>query len=150
MKTALLTRSLPKESSPEREHSLGCWSGWLIDQELMKQAKKNPLPESYFGLYPRSQALTLNTWLSGFGLYSHGLWLKLDRHGSILAKELIKKSPRSSGYWVSIKGKRKDNHIEVSRIIELEQPAPAHPILDGSDNRRKILVSMAKMWWASN
>jgi hypothetical protein len=102
-----------------RLRSEGCWTGWLCDMEVMKNITRKITPENYLESYPRSRAIGLNTWLFRFGLYSNGMFLELDRYGSVLAKDLIKHSQNPRGYLVRIDGARNGEKLRVNSIIEL-------------------------------
>ena len=115
------------ESESLRQKSDGCWTGWLGDMDVMKNVGRKTTPETYLESYPRHRATGLNTWLFRFGLYSNCMFFELDRHGSALAKDLIKHSSNARGYLVRIDGIRNGDKIKVKSITELPKETYIDP-----------------------
>ena len=102
-----------------REKSRGCWTGWVTDMQLIKSLRHKTTPETYMEHFPRQRAIALNTWLSRFGIHSNGMFLEFDRKGSAMAKEVIRNSACSRGFWLRVDGVRKGDKIQVVSIREV-------------------------------
>lgn len=115
MNTAVL------EPAAGRQRNDGCWTGYVADMNLIKSIRNRTMPTTYMEHYPRHQATALNTWLSRFGIYTNGMFMELDRHGTVLVKELIKRSPNARGFWVRVDGVRRHDKIKVISVREINK-----------------------------
>lgn len=124
----------------------GTWTGWLCDKESMKTIGQTIDPEGYLDRYPKSKAVSLNTLFTGFVLYNHGQWFELDRHGSGLARNLIKHSSSNMGFLVTVEGVRKGDRIKVKSISERKRPGNRDEyVLDKSEQNKNIRQDFKKM-----
>ncbi len=110
-------------TSVSRTGSQGSWTGRVADMQMLNLLKQRTNPEYFLEEYPRHRAISLNTWLSRFGVYSNGMFLELDRTGSNLVKQAIKKSSNHHGYVMRITGIRKGNKINVTDVAEVNPSA---------------------------
>ncbi|HEY9757075.1 MAG TPA: hypothetical protein V6C97_18055 [Oculatellaceae cyanobacterium] len=124
----------------------GNWTGWLCDQDSMKSIGKQMDPVGYLEVYPKNKAGNLNTLFTGFALFHHGKWYILDRRGSNIAKDLIKRSSTNQGFWVTVEGVRKDNKIKVSNIVEKLAPGRVgSDIVDKGEQNKSIRQDFKRM-----
>jgi hypothetical protein len=124
----------------------GSWTGWLCDKDTMKTIGQTIDREGYLERYPKSKAISLNTLFTGFLLYHHGEWFELDRHGSGLAKNLIKHSSSNSGFWVTVEGVRKEGKIQVHSINEKKRPGSGGEyVVDKDEQNKNIRQDFKKM-----
>ncbi len=124
----------------------GSWTGWLCDQDTAKTIGKQIDPQGYLERYPRGKATNLNTLFKGFVLYHHGDWFTLDRHGSGMAKNVIKNSSTTNGFWVTIEGVRKEKKIKVTSISEKTHPDRASEyVVDKGAQNKAIRQDFKKM-----
>ena len=115
----------------------GLWTGWVCDQDSMKTISKQRDPVGYLEQYPRGKASNLNTLFQGFVIFHHGEWFTLDKRGSEMVKQLIRKSKSSSGFLFTVLGSRKGNKISVREVIDRSgQNIPPIEITKESRNRQ--------------
>jgi hypothetical protein len=109
----------PIHHNSNRHQNQGCWTGWVADMQLIRSVKLKAQPETYLEHYPRNRASALNTWLSRFGIYTNGMFLELDRKGSVMVKQLLKRSPNSRGFMIRVDGMRKGDKLQVLSVREI-------------------------------
>ena len=114
-----LTANPPVHHHGHRHQNQGCWTGWVADMQLIRTVKLKSQPETYLEHYPRHRAAALNTWLSRYGIYTKGMFLELDRKGSAMVKDLLKRSPHSRGFFIRVDGVRNGDKLKVSSVREI-------------------------------
>jgi hypothetical protein len=111
--------SNPPVHHGQRHQNQGCWTGWVADMQLIRTVKLKSQPETYLEHYPRTRATALNTWLSRYGIYTKGMFLELDRKGSAMVKDLLKRSPNSRGFMIRVDGVRNGDKLKVVSVREI-------------------------------
>jgi hypothetical protein len=144
-----MTTSLSTPSNEKvevlRNQADGCWTGWVADMEVIKNVMRKTMPENYMESYPRNRATTLNTWLSRFGLYSNGMFFELDRAGSKMVKEMVKRSQTPRGFLVRIDGSRDGDKLKVKSITELSKTQTSIDFDDVRYSQSRMRGEFAKM-----
>jgi hypothetical protein len=126
-----------REMFATNDRSQGSWTGWLCDQDSMQTISRQMDPVGYLEQYPKNKASNLNTLFKGFAIYHHGEWFILDKKGSELAKQAIRRSPSSSGFMVTVQGSRKGDKIKVTAVFD-KTPKAVQPTLDRFQQNRGI------------
>jgi hypothetical protein len=120
----------PVQQAGNRHQNQGCWTGWVADMQMIRSISTKSQPQTYLEHYPRNRASSLNTWLSRFGIYTNGMFFELDRKGTCMVKEILKRSANARGFMIRVDGVRKGDTLQVISVREIaKEPLYTDPDL---------------------
>lgn len=101
------------------EHTMG---GYLVDKSCATKMEKLSMKKAMMKAknHTKDCALQDGCKASGYGLMSHGKFIKFDENGDKLASEYLDKTKKEKDIWVEVRGSMDGGMMKVESIHDVK------------------------------